>query len=71
MSRYYDSFWFRNCVLLVALAAGGLTTFIVPSYEDMAALHQPESKTAAARENPHHTGVEVDHRRLERFRSAS
>jgi hypothetical protein len=74
MNRYFDSSWIRHAVLLGALAAGGLLTQVVPTYEEMAALREqpaPPSAASRARDTASRgvTGIEVDQRRLKSVRS--
>jgi hypothetical protein len=69
MNRYLNNFWFRHAVLLGALAAGAVLTQIMPTYEEMAALHkEPVRPSAASRVRDHAstgvTGIEVDVRHL-------
>jgi hypothetical protein len=46
MNRYLQNTLVRNALLLVALAAGGLTTQFIPSYEEMAALRAQPTTSA-------------------------
>jgi hypothetical protein len=69
MNCYLDNSWFRHAVLLGALAAGGVMTQIIPSYEEIAALqNEPVRPSAASRVRDHAstgvTGIEVDQRHL-------
>jgi hypothetical protein len=74
MNRYLENSWFRNAILLVALAAGALLTQVIPTYEEMAALREqpaPPSAASRARDTASRgvTGIEVDQRRLKSVRS--
>jgi hypothetical protein len=69
MNRCLENTWFRHAVLLVALAAGGLMTRAIPTYEEMAALqNQPVRPSAASRVRDHAstgvTGIDIDQRHL-------
>jgi hypothetical protein len=48
MNRWAENHWLRNTLLLGAMAAGGVLTQIIPTYEEMAALRdQPRTPAAA------------------------
>jgi hypothetical protein len=69
MNRYLQSTWFRNAMLLVALAAGGLLTQVMPTYEEMAALRTPAVTPSAAsrtrdRSSREVTGIDADRRHV-------
>ncbi len=73
MNRYLESSWFRNALLLLALAAGGLMTLVVPSYQEMAAIHvqpaRPSSATGAGGNTSRHiTAVDVGQRQFDFLR---
>jgi hypothetical protein len=68
MKRYIDQRWFRNSILLGALAAGGLMTQLVPAHQETAALQvKPQTLPAIeVRETSSRdmTGIDVDRRFL-------
>jgi hypothetical protein len=76
MNRYLQFTWFRNGLLLVALAAGGLLTQVMPTYEEMAALRTPPAApTAASKERARSsgdvTGIDVDQRHMKTVQSTA
>jgi hypothetical protein len=76
MNRYLENAWLRNGLLLGALAAGGLLTQVMPTYEEMASLrNKPAAPSATSNirdaSTQGVTGVDVDQRRLRHIRRIS
>ena len=74
MNRVHEHSLFRTTVLLVALAAGGAMTQVVPSFDQVAATRDAAQKpaaTSAAHESRSSgvTGIDVDMRHLNLVRS--
>lgn len=52
MSRFHDRSWFHTAMLMSALAAGGLTTLLVPPYRELAAVPNDEQEAVSAAASP-------------------
>ena len=50
MDRHLEKPWFRSTLLLGALAAGYVTSQLMPSYEEMAAVSEKAATPATARD---------------------
>jgi hypothetical protein len=65
MDRCQEPSWFRTSLLLLALAAGGVATQLVPPYQEIAFAPQHQAKAASADKSSHTntrglTGIDVN-----------
>ena len=63
MNSCHEPSWFRTSLLLLAFAAGGLATLLVPPYQEVAFAPQDKAQAASAHESsnrsPGLTGIDV------------